>query len=772
MKRRDAIKLAGTALAAIPLSRLSGANLFEHSVADLTADELKLYDRLLKERPCQCSVRMERGGARLILNGKEEYPLLAVSSSLLRTAQSYRKAGIRLLHPLIGLEDGWVGPGTYDWSRIEKYFAQLLELVPDAFLLPRLHPYVPNWWKEAHPEELIKCGLPIDPGQYKAAAQFIEGGFNWTAMSDPYAASFASEVYKKDAYAMLRDFLRRMEASPLKSRMMGYQISGMHTGEWHYLGCRWLPDYSAPMEKLAGPIPSAERRINKNGPLIRDPEKDSDIIEFLRKYHENTANTVAQFCKVIKEETQRRVIAGTFFCYVLENVMIQEAGHLVPEPVLKSPDIDYITTPYTYQRSNVPGYQRWDSDVIDDAGNLLGRARGVGGDGAYRVLSESIRRNNKMFISEMDPSTYVEPYRRSEGGSGSDTVEGTLKILSRDLGQVFATGHAGWLFDFGHYSPPFKANKSWFDDPPMTKLIKRFAQLGALHRPKLDISPVSEIAAVYEPKSWLATQHWWDEEPWENFGITISDFIGHWMVNSQSRTIHRIGAPTDFLYRFDLRADDRSRFKLFLMVNTFFLTPDEVRYLQNLFRGSGATVVWFYAPGYIGPERFEPAQMEALTGFTFKRIDEPGPMMIRCLIDDAGTKFFRGFGVKKPHHPRFAIVPGDDKGIRIHGRWSDNGEIAFASREHNGFTSYYVGTGPVPVEVLRWIAEKAGATMWSTKTDNVRATKGAAMIVASDAGERMIKFAQPMSPAEGGPAKREHRLNMEFGEVRVFVRKD
>lgn len=375
MNRRDAVRLVGATLATVPLSNLAGLDLFEHRNFSIDNNALKQLDELKQEPACRCEVRMERGGARLYLNGKEEYPLLAVSSSLLHTAPSYRKAGIRFLHPLIGLEDGWIGPEEYDWGRFDKYFAALLELVPDAFLLPRLHLYAPVWWKEAHPNELVKCGLPIDAGQYKAAAQIIEGGFNWTALFDPYAASFASEIWKTETTAMLRDFLRHMEASPLRSRMMGYQISGMHTGEWHYIGCRWMPDYSAPMEKLAGLIPSVEKRIDKGGPLMRDPEKDRDVIDFLRKYHKNTADTVASFAKVIKEETRRRVICGTFFCYVLENVMIQEAGHLVPEPVLTSPDIDYIATPYTYQRSNVPGYQRWDSDVIDDAGNWLGRAR-------------------------------------------------------------------------------------------------------------------------------------------------------------------------------------------------------------------------------------------------------------------------------------------------------------------------------------------------------------------------------------------------------------
>ena len=771
MNRRDSLKYLGTTLAALPLTHFSPLEMFEHMTAEIDDSVLMQLNRLKSEPACRCEIRMERGGARLFLNGNEEFPFFAVSSSPLLTSQAYRKAGMRFLHPCIGLEAGWSAPGAYDWKQYDKYFAKLLELVPDAFIFPRLHVYAPDWWKKKYPEELIKCGLPVPKDEYNVQPQFVdkESGFNWN-LNDPYGASFASEIWKKDTADTLRSFLRHMEASPLKSRMMGYQISGMHTGEWHYLGCRYLPDYSAPMEKRAGPVPSVERRIDKDGPLLRNPETDKDVIEFLRKYHTNTAETVAAFGKIIKEETARRVICGTFFCYVLENVMIHEAGHLVPEPVLHSPDFDYIATPYTYQRSNVPGNQRYDSDVIDDAGNWLGRARGVGGDGAYRVLSESMRRNNKMFISELDPSTYLEPYRRSEGGSGSETVEGTLKILRRDIGQVFATGHAGWFFDFGHLNPPFKANKSWYDDPPMTKEIKSLLEMGAKYRSKLDISPVSEIAAVYEAKSWLATKSWKAEEPWENHGIIISDFVGHWIVNSGARTINRVGAPTDFVYRFDLKPDDRSRFKLFLMVNTFYLTSDEVKNLQALFKGSGATVVWFYAPGYIGDKKFEPTQMEDLTGFNFKRMDSPGPMMIRSKIEDNDLLFYRDFGVKKPHHPRFAIVPQQGEKIRVLGKWTDNEEIAFASKEHDGFTSVYVGTGPMPVEVLRWIAIKAGVKMWSSKADNVRASKDAAMVVATDSGERTIRFPRSMLPVEGGMAGTEHRLKMEFGEVKLFVK--
>jgi hypothetical protein len=162
--------------------------------------------------------------------------------------------------------------------------------------------------------------------------------------------------------------------------------------------------------------------------------------------------------------------------------------------------------------------------------------------------------------------------------------------------------------------------------------------------------------------------------------------------------------------------------------------------------------------------------MEDLTGFTFKRIDEPGPMMIECKVNEPDLKFFSQFGVKKEHFPRFAVT-GNDPAVQSLGRWTDNGDSAFAWREYEGFKSLYVGTGPVPVEILRWLAAQSGVHLWSSKPDNIRATLDAAMIVASDRGERVLQFPQPLAPAEGGAASRMHRLVMEFGDVKVFVKR-
>ena len=768
MNRRDAVKALGLALGtvAVPVFRPR----YEYLGLPINEQEiLKEFDRLRGEAKATSAVRFERGGPRLFVNGKEEYPLLAGSSGLIDTIKSFHASGIRYYHPLISLENGWLAPGEYDWKPVDQYFARLLSAQPDAYFLPRLHLYAPMWWKDAHPKELTEYGLPVDKTQFKMGRVAIDSGFDWNSVLETYAASLASDIWKTEMGNTLRDFLLHMEQSPLRSRIIGYHLSGAMTAEWHHTGSRYLPDYSEPMQRKAGPVPGAEERMHTTNGLLRDPVREQAVIDFYRKFHQNTTDVVLYFAGMTKEATQRQIVTGTFFAYVMENVCIQEAGYLAPEKLLESKDIDYIASPYTYEHGNIPGKARWESDLVDDAGNWLGRARGVGGDGGYRVLLEAVRRCKKLYIAEIDPSTYLEPEKTTEGGSGFDTVDGTLHILRRDLTQVFTQGNGGWLFEFGHV-PTFKAKKGWYDDKPMIDEIRTWADLGHKSRARFDTRSIADIAAVYDVKSFLATQHWKAEEPWKGFGIAITDFFNHWLVNSQARTIHRIGAPVDFLYRFDLKKEDAKRYKLFLMPNLLYLTGEEAKQLRSFLKGSKATVVWYYAPGYITPGGLNLRQMQDLTGFSFKRIDQPGPMMIQCDFLHEGTPINQKFGVAKEHFPRFGVTD-PEAAVHTFGRWTDVDEVAFASKQYDGYESVYVGTGPVPVELLRLLAAGAGVRLWSTKPDCIRATRDTASIIASSDGERQVRFPQPLAPSEGGPASREHRLEMKFGDVRVFVKK-
>jgi ABC-type enterochelin transport system ATPase subunit len=81
----------------------------------------------------------------------------------------------------------------------------------------------------------------------------------------------------------------------------------------------------------------------------------------------------------------------------------------------------------------------------------------------------------------------------------------------------------------------------------------------------------------------------------------------------------------------------------------------------------------------------------------------------------------------------------------------------------------YVGAAPLPAEILRWLALRAGAELWSTQPDIVMATQEAAMIVATSEGERTFTLPKPMAVFDGEEMRQVYDLNMEMGEVRIFT---
>jgi len=727
---------------------------------------LRHIQRLEGEPPARAEVRVERGGPRLFLNGQEVYPLLALSTHLYATVGNFKEAGLHIYNPIIGTRSMWQGPGRYDWSRVDAFLDRLLELNPGAFFMPRLQLNTPTWWKKAHPEEMIAYGLEIPENRYDILRQkellLTEGGHYFGTGDELWEASFASELWRRDTAAMLRAYLRHIEESPLRSRVIGYMPTTGRTGEWNTYGAEFLPDYSEPMRRACGEIPGVEARVKTTFGLLRDPEKESAVIRFYLKYHETVAENAILMCRTVREETEGRVLAGVFYGYLLEQVRIQEGGYLAARKVFESPEIDYIVGPYSYQPGNVRDENGVRVTMEDGAGNILGSARGVAGDGGFRMMTESLRRHGKLYISEMDPSTYrdEDPHRviGGHGGIGSDTLEGSRRILRRDLGQVFASGVGGWLYDFG---PLNKAKGGWYGGEEMIAEMKRFAVLGG-RRLHLDITPVSQIAALSDAKTFAATEHWNADRPWEGYGIRYSDFINQWFINTQARAYHRIGAPMDFLFHFDLQAEDRNRYRLLFMMNLYYLTEGEVRRLKTALRESRMTVVWYYAPGFVAEEKLDLGRMESLTGFRFGILDAPGSMLIRCDADALTLQF----GVNSRKWPRFAVT---DEESRPLGYWADTGEVAFATKEHDGYTSVYVGSAPLPQQLLRWLAGLAGADLWSSEPDIVRATRDAAIIVATTDGRRTLRLPTPMALVDGGPAQRDHLLEMERGDVRIFA---
>ncbi len=802
MDRRRFVQLsglssAGLALAPADLVFPGTARLAEVSDADLEA----VYNRLRREPPCRAEVRSERGGPRLFVNGEETLPVWGLSISLLETVENFRGMGMQLLQPQMGMASAWTGPGEYDLTALEGYLARVSALAPDAFFFPRVQLLTPPWWKEAHPEETVRYGAAVNARNWDGwrtrpqDSPMREGFHHFTNFyGEAWEASYASEVWRRDTGDMLQALVRFVDQSPLASRMMGYFFVHGPTEEWNQPGDDFWPGYEAPMQREAGPVPPPRDRLDAGFGLLRDPAKESHVIRFYRRFHEVRAETIAHLARAVKEASSRPVIAGTFYGYLMENPRIQESGHLAPQAVLESPDLDVIACPYTYTATNDPAKARWESDLYDGADNWLGRARGVGGDGAYRSMVESYRRRGKLYVSEIDPGSYLHRATswKEIGGSGSMTAEGTVNILRRDFGNALSASSGAWLYDFGPYNwsdygEDATTPGGWYGSP---EIIGAVGGLIGLMRTRLDhdVSSVARIAVAGDPAGFFASRHWMADRPWPGQGIRYTDLVNHWFFNAQSRAMYRGGQPVDLIYRDDLTAEDFRRYKLVLVPNSFLMTPAQVDRLHERLRGSGATVLWTYAPGLLRPEQtgvsggVDLGQMERLTGFRFTQIDDPAPLLITATMPGDHP---RSFGIKSPDYfsPRFVVEDGD--GVEVLGTWGRSSSAAFARREVDGWTSVYVGAPPVPAEVLRQLATDAGAAPWTDRTAIVNGSRAGAMVVCTDpptpfgaptgaterpaAGPFTVTFPFPLRDEAGGPARTTHTLDLAFGDVRLFV---
>jgi hypothetical protein len=726
---------------------------------------MNIIEILKEEPPAGSEIRLVDGIPKFFLNGKKTYPFFALSVGMYETIEGYTKSGIDFFAPIIGLDIGWQGPGKYDWSFLDNFFYRLLELNENACFLPRITLTAPLWWKDSHKEECICYGLSAPEKRFRRQESVGEGGLNWNAGSDMYDVSFASEIWKRDTEKTLKDFINHMENSPLVSRMMGYQVTSGMTGEWHYPGSEYLPDYSGPMREFCGEVPDPQSRIGSTLGLLRDPEQESQVMHFYREYHRNTAETIIRFAKCVKEVTDNRVLCGTFYCYITENVYIQECGHLSPMTVLRSPCIDYVACPYTYLSTNIPDKEKWETDVTDGAGNLIGRGRGAGGDGGYRIPLESVKRHGKLFIAELDPTTYLEPVKATEGGSGHQTPQGTLDLLARDMAKVFALGIGGWFYDFGHLKQRFKANRGWYDDEPMHDLIRKYVSLGKKRENRKnggnEGKSFAEIAVVYSAESFTATRHWKDS----GCRFTRSqDFFNYWFLDVQSRGICRIGAPADEYFLEDfIKLHDKS-YKFVLFPNAFLLSSEQIAELKCQLAGSGGTALWYYAPGILSRKDFSFERMEELTGIRFSRSLEEGSFLIDTNFADNIGKF----GAPEKMRPRLRVT---DEDAEVLGNWSDGGGTAFAKKETNGFTSIYSGTAPVPPGILRKLSESAGVAMVSSRQDAVFGTDASVCVIAAESGERKVSLPVPMRDAfdEEDEVKDKHKINLRLGEVKLYV---
>lgn len=535
--------------------------------------------------------------------------------------------------------------------------------------------------------------------------------------------SFGSRVWLDDASAFLRGLIGYLRDEGLDERIAGYLIAGGDSAEWVKVGPMedWAGDYGPASQRAFGEwlrqkygdvaalqaawdepdvsfdddlVPTPEEQSATDLFLFKDPTRRRKAIDYFQYVAHQVAHNINALCRVAKEATEGERLAGAFYGYLLEIVWnngffgqrLEDAdvahtaaarsGHAGLAQVLASPDVDFLSSPYSY------GF------------------RGIGGEGGFMAPVASVRRAGKLWISEEDTRTHLSRPDAFYGQTAN--AQETGAILKRQMANILTHSAGGWWVKW--------SAGSWAD-PQVVEVFRRSLTLGQHHVDLPQRASVAEVAVVVDAENWFyrSTRNNFDIPNWRN---------RHW-------GIARMGAPVDYVLLSDLLAGRAKDYKFYYMWNVFFLTADQRQTLKALLRRDGITTLWIYAPGFVSDEGLAVEQCEDVTGIGLRLTERQWGAHILIsnfehpITHALPTSTF--WGTEMRLGPLFTV--DDPEAVTLGTVVINQGrcEPGFVIRQGDGangpWTSAYSAAPGPPPGVLRELARHAGVHIYSDSED-------------------------------------------------------
>jgi len=693
-------------------------------------------------------VKILNGMPALYVNGKLTSQVLAAPYPPgLSDFTDFLQAGISIFD--IYLRFDWSGPEQYDFKRVDEKLDTYLKLEPKALFLPRVLLTPGPWWCKEFPSEITMRDDGSPAGMFGA----------------PCHPSLASEKYRELSHKAMIVFLNHVEAK-YGDHIVGYQAGNGFGGEWLTFNSFWevrpgappptkfgVEDYSPPAQagfrrwlkekygtveelrrawrdpkvtfETATPPNEVERYSSTHG-IFFDPGVSQRVPDYFTFFNDIVADVLLENCRWIKELTNRKKIVGAFYGYLwcnFPNLSVVHSGHLGLAKVVRSPDVDFLASPYTYDNKQ------------------------IGGPNNSQTLPEAVALHGKLYFNEVDTETHLHQRQWRWGNSLNNPKnwEETKGLLTRDYGYALSKGFGMWWTDL---------HGGTFHDDQIIRLLGDLKKVDEKYL-EADKRSNADIAVVLDEATFT---YFGDGEPLFNALLTAQK---QWELGF-------IGAPWDPCLLTDMANPKLRDYKLYIFLNTFRVTPEQRAAIHARLKRNHATAVWVYAPGYIG-EKLSVDYMQDLTGIRLAESDSAGELHVDITAyDHAYTKslpngFAYGSDVNVANiirwydhqiylkDPRDPSLQRDLPGFRINPRfWSDEPEAKVLGRlagldkpglvvkKQPGWTSVYSSAPVLPATLLRNIARAAGCHIYSEANDVVYANRNFLCIYAPGGSTRTI----------------------------------
>ena len=751
-------------------------------------------------------IRNHNGKPTIFIDGKPYPPMMAT----IRTMNDEKdgiifdkdyfynlgKSGIKIYFLIC--DTTWLKPNSIKLFDTEA--RQLLDAIPDAYIIPRIGLHPPNDWIEAHPEECVTYADGSKP-----SARLITESYFATL---PHHYSLCSQKWREDAGKALTETWNELMRLPYADRIVGCFLAAGGTSEWYYIAqnpnlsqkfsrghsLAFKREFSSYLKEVYGtnenlqkhwknpnatienpPIPELEKSyFNKDADKIAfqaiqggviantsaghaegngtnlgsfiDFDKNKDVYDFYRAWNLGTANSVLYFAKIIKELTPDR-LTGAFYgsqgC--INFVSSGTSGGTVK--VLNSEYIDFLAAPGCYEN------------------RLAGGAEG------QRQVQDSFTLHDKIYIVEQDTRTFAELNHMKNKYMIYDLTD-TVDVMKREFGRNICEDVQAWWFDQLIGGKRYKHTELY-------KLIDKQQKI-AEQAYSLPRQKKSEIAFIF------------DEETMQGVSFQTTMDSVELLRNYE---IYKIGAPVDQYYHNDLLDPNMPSYKLYVFVNTYIISPKECEAIKQKLKKDNAVAVWLYAPGFISPMADKKASteyMKELTGMSFNMIDDAFDAVFRfngklhkisekldkrALYGKFDRKRTLVIGNSPDRHRDTYLWPlfyVDDSEATHIAHYLTSGYPSISVKESDGYTSVYYGSKCIKFDVLRSLAEFAGCHVYMESDDVIYVGANYVTFHASSSGKKMVHFPKKVSVYEVYEDKlyAENTDTVEFdcylGETKMF----
>lgn len=694
--------------------------------------DLALAEEALRARPkASAQVEVRDGRPRLVVEGRSVpwcfYVCPPFNIDYAQIAD-FRDAGVRVyLAPLMlgrgiyGDRGVWLGPGRYDFSQVDDVLWRILRVDPQAYILFYMgcDPYAA--WGAEHPDDITldQAGVPAIVDMHPRRWGSDPGA------GERFGPSPVSQTLRADVSETLRALAAHVESSLAGKAVIGYHVAGFNDGQWFHWD-RLQPDdlhvadyspaaaesfrawlaalygsdeqlqraWARPGVTLATAAPPEYGRYWVTDHLLLDPATEQDCIDWTRFLSEGIAETVEGLAGVLKAETPRPIICGTYY----EDITCNSNGHIALGRHLASPSIDYLSGPAAY-------------DI-----------RMAGYPGAVRTVFGSTLLHGKVFVTEQDWRSWrSEPNSPEENFSWgrAENADTHNAMVRRECGMMLAFGLGTWWYDM---------TGGWFHDDQIMAGIAEARR--AFERDLSVPGPARADLAVIVSE--------------EGSHCMSPALVGAYRYNGiaeQVRALNTSGVPYRMYLLSDLGRPELASHRAYLFLNAYSLSPAQREQIERLKR-DGKTLIFVHAPGAVGAA--DPARaISEVAGVSVRPASSPHTMLPTPLDTDPplleGDDSDLGYAPWL-EGPAWAV---DDAEAAPIATYAGSDQVAVAARDHGAWRSVFVGSPGLTDRFIHHLATWAGCWVAAEPGDAVYANERVLTIHAIFGGPKTLRLARP-----------------------------